>query len=183
MATFFPEIRCADIRSSGVSISTSSSAKILRRLVREEQRQLVHELAEHLRRRRDVAEETQLVLYQRMVDFDDGPAAESGPREPWGVTTSGLSGKSGCDSPAETRAGLGHRERSYQKVWARPRTTPCDVFAAARSVTVFPGATTMSSRRRRGNRESPDTAAAARRALRFVRAARECRRRARAHRR
>ena len=45
-ATFLPEIRATVVRSSGVSISTSSVGEVLRRLVREEQRQLVDELAE-----------------------------------------------------------------------------------------------------------------------------------------
>ena len=70
-ATFLPEIRRALIRSSGVSISTSSSASVLRRLVGQEQRQLVDELTEHLRRRRDVAQQAELVPDERVVDLDD----------------------------------------------------------------------------------------------------------------
>ena len=66
-ATFLPEIRRAVVRSSGVSISTSSSASVLRRLVREEQRQLVDELPEHLRRRGDVAQQAELVLDERVA--------------------------------------------------------------------------------------------------------------------
>ena len=46
----------------------------LRRLVGEEERQLVDELTEHLRRRRDVAQEAELVPNERMVDLDDVPA-------------------------------------------------------------------------------------------------------------
>src|SRR5919106_123816 len=45
--------------------------QVLRRLVDEEQRQLVHELPEHLRRRRDVAQEPELVLDERMRDLGD----------------------------------------------------------------------------------------------------------------
>ena len=40
--------------------------QVLRRLVREEERELVHELPEHLRRRRDVPEQAELVLHERM---------------------------------------------------------------------------------------------------------------------
>ena len=40
--------------------------QVLRRLVGQEQRELVDELAEHLRRRRDVAQEPELVLDERM---------------------------------------------------------------------------------------------------------------------
>ena len=43
----------------------------LRRLVGEEQRELVDELAEHLRRRRDVAQQAELVLDERMRDLGD----------------------------------------------------------------------------------------------------------------
>ena len=43
--------------------------EVLRRLVGEEERQLVHELAEHLRRRRDVAKQPELVLDQRMRNY------------------------------------------------------------------------------------------------------------------
>ena len=45
--------------------------EVLRRLVGEEQRELVHELAEHLRRRRDVAQEAELVLDERVRDLGD----------------------------------------------------------------------------------------------------------------
>ena len=43
----------------------------LRRLVGEEQRELVDELAEHLRRGRDVAQQAELVLDERMPDLGD----------------------------------------------------------------------------------------------------------------
>ncbi len=52
--------------------------EVLRRLVREEQRQLVHELPEHLRRRGDVAQEAELVLDERVSDLRDSPGAGSG---------------------------------------------------------------------------------------------------------
>ena len=43
--------------------------EVLRRLVGQEQRELVHELTEHLRRRRDVAQQPELVLHERMRDL------------------------------------------------------------------------------------------------------------------
>ena len=70
-ATFLPLIRRAPMRSSGVSISTGLVGQGLRRLVGEEQRQLVDELAELLRRRRDVAQEAELVPNERVIDLDD----------------------------------------------------------------------------------------------------------------
>ena len=45
--------------------------EVLRRLVGEQERQLVDELAEHLRRRRHVAQQAELVLDERVRDLGD----------------------------------------------------------------------------------------------------------------
>ena len=50
--------------------------EVLRRLVREQERELVDELPEHLRRRRDVAQEAELVLDERVIDLDDRAALQ-----------------------------------------------------------------------------------------------------------
>ena len=67
-ATFLPAMRCAVIFSSGVSISASPCRHVLRRLVGEEQRDLLGELAEVDGRRVLVAEVAELVLDERVLD-------------------------------------------------------------------------------------------------------------------
>src|SRR5205823_2742286 len=52
--------------------------EILRRLVGQKERELVDELPELLGRRRDVAQEAELVLDERVVDLDDRPSAGDG---------------------------------------------------------------------------------------------------------
>ena len=71
IATFFPEIRRAVVvLERGLDLDLLVG-EVLRRLVRQEQRQLVDELAEHLRRRRDVPQQPELVLDERMRHFRD----------------------------------------------------------------------------------------------------------------
>ena len=79
-ATFFPEIRRAAVASSGVSIIDALVREILRRLVGEQERELVDELPEHLRRRRHVAKQAELVRDERMLDLGDAGRSRAAPR-------------------------------------------------------------------------------------------------------
>ena len=70
-ATFLPEMRRARHALERRLDLDLLVGEVLRRLVGEQQRQLVDELAEHLRRRRDVAQQPELVLDERVRDLGD----------------------------------------------------------------------------------------------------------------
>ena len=70
-ATFFPEMRShlgPLVRRLHLD---DLGRELLRRLVGQQERQLVDELAEHLRRRRLVAQQAELVPDERVVDDDE----------------------------------------------------------------------------------------------------------------
>ena len=73
-ATFLPLIRGKRPTSSGVSTSTSSVGQVLRRLVGQEKRDLVDELAEVDGRRALVPQVRELVLDEWVPDLDDRAA-------------------------------------------------------------------------------------------------------------
>ena len=71
IATFLPEMRRAVVCSSGVSISTSSSARSFVASYVRSSVSSFDELPEHLRRRRHVAQEAELVLDERVAHLGD----------------------------------------------------------------------------------------------------------------
>ena len=71
MATFFPEIRGRRRLLERRLDLDLLVGEALRRLVRQEQRQLVDELPEHLRRRRHVAQQPELVPDERVLHLGD----------------------------------------------------------------------------------------------------------------
>ena len=71
MATFLPEIRGTVRRLERRLDLDLLDREVLGGLVGEEERDLLHELPEHLRGRLGVAEEAELVLDERVVDDGD----------------------------------------------------------------------------------------------------------------
>ncbi len=73
-ATFLPEMRGTDVALERRRDLHLLRGQVLRRLVRQQQRQLVDEPAEVGRRRALVAQQAELVLREGMADLSDGHA-------------------------------------------------------------------------------------------------------------
>ena len=126
------------VRSSGVSTSTSSSPHVLRRLVGQEQRQLVDEPPEHLRVGVDVAQQSELVPDERVRD----------------LVTTGIRRRRSCSRGSPGRAAGGRRAPASALRARRGRRRRCERVDDDRGD--LAEVVLVEAAHRRGRRADPD---------------------------